>query len=85
MSDAELLAKVKDALGVGSNTALDDTLTEYIDETKSFIIGAGVDSDDITAGLVARGVSDLWNYTSGNGIFSEYFKLRVTQLALNGK
>lgn len=85
MSSASMLTKVKSALGIGENTALDDTLTEYIDETIAFIKGAGVPESAITAGLVARGVSDLWNYGSGGGQLSEYFKLRTTQLALNNK
>ena len=67
MSQPTLLSKVKDALGIGENTALDDTLTEYIEETLAFIYGAGVPESAVTAGLVARGVSDLWNYGSGGG------------------
>lgn len=85
MSQATLLSKVKNALGIGENTALDDTLTEYIEETLAFIYGAGVPESAVTAGLVARGVSDLWNYGSGGGTLSEYFKTRTIQLALNNK
>lgn len=85
MSSTAMLTKVKNALGIGENTALDDTLTEYIDETIAFIESAGVPEDAITAGLVARGVSDLWNYGSGGGQLSEYFKLRTIQLAVNNK
>lgn len=85
MSSTEMLTKVKNALGIGENTALDDTLTEYIDETIAFIRGAGVPENAITAGLVARGVSDLWNYGSGGGTLSEYFKMRTIQAAVNSK
>lgn len=35
-------------------------------------------------GAVTRGVSDLWDYGSGNGEFSPYFFQRVTQLVYKG-
>jgi hypothetical protein len=37
-----------------------------------------------TAGTVARGVSDLWNYGAGAGKLSEYFYERVIQLSSGG-
>lgn len=80
MTDEELLTKVKAALGIGGDYQ-DDTLTEYIAEVKAFLVGAGVSETNITAGLVARGVSDLWNYGSSDGKLSEYFMQRATQLA----
>ena len=42
---------------------------------------AGVLENNITPGIVTRGVSDLWNYGAGEGKFSEYFLQRATQLA----
>ena len=33
----------------------------------------GVTDEVITAGIIARGVSDLWNYASGETKFSTYF------------
>lgn len=75
-----MLEQVKNALGITGDYQ-DLTLTEYIDEIMSFLVDAGVAEANITAGIVARGVSDLWNYGSGNGTLSEYFKQRVTQLA----
>lgn len=83
MTDDELLTKVKSALGIGGDYQ-DDTLTEYIAEVKSFLIGAGIPEANITAGIVARGVSDLWNYGSGGGTLSTYFMQRATQLSYNG-
>lgn len=80
MTDAEMLAKVKKALGIQGNY-LDDTLTEYIIEVKTFLIDAGVLSNNITSGIVARGVSDLWNYGAGEGKLSEYFMQRAAQLS----
>ena len=80
MTDAEMLVKVKKALGIQGNY-LDDTLTEYIIEVKTFLIDAGVLSNNITSGIVARGVSDLWNYGAGEGKLSEYFMQRAAQLS----
>ena len=78
--DATMLAKVKNSLGI-TGTYQDATLTEYIDEVMSFLKGAGIPEARITAGIVARGVSDLWNYGSGEGKLSEYFMQRATQLS----
>lgn len=75
-----MLDEVKKALGITDNYQ-DDTLTVYIDEVKSFLVDAGVKSQNITSGIVARGVADLWNYGAGNGRLSTYFKERATQLS----
>lgn len=74
------LANVKIALGI-TGTYQDDTLSAYIDEVKAFLTDGGVSDDNITCGLVARGVSDLWNYGSAGGKLSDYFLQRATQLA----
>lgn len=81
MTDAEMLTKVKNALGI-QGEYLNDTIQEYIDEVTAFLTGAGIPREKITAGIVARGVSDLWNYGSGEGKLSEYFLQRATQLSL---
>ena len=83
MTDAEMLSKVKAALGV-EGTYQDDTISEYISEVVAFLTDAGVSADNITAGVVARGVSDLWNYGAGNGKLSEYFMQRAAQLSYKG-
>lgn len=83
MTDTEMLTSVKNALGI-EGTYQDATLLEYILEVKSFLIGAGVPESKITAGVVSRGVSDLWAYGSGNGKLSEYFMQRATQLSFGG-
>lgn len=80
MIDAETLTKVKAALGIGGNYQ-DDTLAEYIAEVKDFLKDAGVAEANITAGIIARGVSDLWNYGAGGGTLSQYFIQRATQLS----
>lgn len=78
------LENVKNALGI-TGTYHDVTLQIYIDEVIAFLNDAGVASVNITNGIVARGVSDLWNYGAGEGKLSEYFRMRATQLALKGK
>ena len=72
---------VKKALGI-TGDYLDDTLNFYIEEVTDFARNAGVKSEDISVGLVARGVSDLWNYGAGEGKLSEYFIQRCKQLSL---
>lgn len=80
MTDAEMLTKVKKALGI-QGSYQDDTISEYINEVKTFLIDAGVSANNITSGIVARGVTDLWNYGAGEGKLSEYFMQRATQLS----
>lgn len=74
-----MLDDVKTLLGITSDYQ-DDLLNEYIAEVEAFLQDAG--AHDITAGIVARGVSDLWNYGAGDGKLSEYFMQRASQLAL---
>ena len=83
MADATLLTSVKASLGI-EGTYQDTTISEYIDEVVGYLTDAGVKRSNITAGVVARGVSDLWDYGSGSGKLSEYFMQRATQLAYKG-
>lgn len=76
-----MLENVKKALGITGNYQ-DDTIKIYIDEVISFLEGAGVPQNKITAGIVSRGVADLWNYGGADGKLSEYFMQRASQLAL---
>lgn len=80
MTEAEMLTSVKNALGIQGHYQ-DDTLTEYINEVVGFLIDSGVKQNNITAGIVARGVSDLWSYGSGDGKLSAYFMQRAAQLS----
>lgn len=75
-----MLEQVKQNLGI-TGTFQDTTIQGWIDEVMAFLIDGGVDEDNITAGIVAIGVKDLWNYGSGDGSFSPYFIQRATQLA----
>lgn len=79
MPSESMLTKVKKALGI-TGDYLNDTISEYIDEVVSYLEEAGVKKGNITTGIVARGVSDLWNYGDGDGKLSDYFMQRATQL-----
>ena len=83
MTDAELLIKIKNGLGIMGNFQ-DETLSVYVDEVKAFMQSAGVKQSVIeseaSVGCVMRGVADLWNYGSGNANLSQYFRMRVLQL-----
>lgn len=87
MTDAELLSKVKIRLGITGDYH-DDLLTGYIDDVKAYLIDAGVPAEtlqsDAAVGVITRGVSDSWNFGSGDGKFSEMFYQRAAQLAIKG-
>ena len=76
------LQEVKNALGITTDYQ-DTTLQIYITEVLSFLHNAGVSDENITSGLVARGVSDLWNYGAGEGKLSQYFIQRAIQISTN--
>lgn len=74
------LEDIKNALGI-TGTYQDDTLQIYFDEAVAFLKDAGVSDANMTAGIIARGVSDLWNYGMGDGKLSPYFIQRAVQLS----
>ena len=74
------LDEVKNALNITGNFQ-DATLELYVEEVKTFLTEAGVNPENITVGIVARGGSDLWTYGAGGGKFSEYFYHRDAQLS----
>lgn len=79
-----ILDKVKSALGI-TGSYQDNTIIVYIDEVTEYLKSAGVDdkllNSESISGVIARGVSDLWN---GEGRFSPYFYERVIQLVCKG-
>lgn len=75
-----VLNDIKSALGITGDYQ-DATLQIYFDEVKAFLNDAGVPEERQTAGIVARGVADLWNYGGAEGKLSEYFMQRATQLS----
>lgn len=76
-----MLEDVKTALGITGDYQ-DATIQLYINEVIEFLIAAGAKQENITVGIVARGVSDLWNYGAGDGKLSPYFMNRAIQLSI---
>lgn len=78
------LEAVKKMIGA-SGTYQDDAIKGYIAEVIEYMDGAGVSRElaegDTCIGVVARGVSDLWDLNGGKTSLSPYFKERVAQLA----
>jgi len=83
MADPTTLAAVKKLMLI-SGDYHDEMLSLYIDEVQAYMTDAGVRPAfaEESLGVVAIGVSDLWNYGAGKTELSEYFKQRVIQLAL---
>lgn len=83
----DILSKVKTSLGITGDFQ-DDTLTCYINEVKEFLLDSGVKPEIInsesSAGIITRGVADLWNYGAGNAELSPYFMQRAAQLSFKG-
>lgn len=86
LTSEQILEKVKKALGITGDYQ-NDTLSIYINDVISFLEFAGISEEiiysSVAVGVICRGVTDLWNYGAGGATFSEYFKQRVTQLALS--
>lgn len=80
----DILDKVKKGLGITTDFQ-DDMLKIYIDDVIAFMVSAGVSqkvaTSNMAVGCIIRGVSDLWNYGSGDVKFSQYFLQRIIQLA----
>lgn len=87
--DFDILERVKADLGLSGNNFHDTTLSGYISEVKEYLLEAGVSETVVnaesSAGVISRGVSDLWNYGSGGATLSPYFKERVIQLIYKGR
>lgn len=74
------LENIKNALGITGDYQ-DATLQVYFDEVVDFLLDAGVSKSNMTAGVITRGVADLWNYGSCDGELSPYFLKRAAQLS----
>ena len=85
MAEASTLEIVKSMLGI-TGTFHDVLLGHYINEVKQYLIEGGVQQEvadaATSAGVIARGVCDIWNYGAGDGELSSYFKERAIQLSM---
>lgn len=83
MTDAELLTKIKNGLGVTGDFQ-NDTIQVYIDEVKEFMKSAGVKNSVLTSnasvGCILQGVTDIW--VEKRADYSDAFKKRLIQLTL---
>lgn len=83
MTETEQLKEVKDSLNIEGDYQ-NPAILVYIHEVKEYLSDAGVPDEKLESsaviGILSRGVSDLWNYGSGSGQLSPYFKERVIQL-----
>ena len=83
LTPEQLLDRVKAAIGI-TGEYQDAAIQIYIDEVLAFLASAGVRAtvlkSDKVVGVVARGVTDLWNYGAGAGSLSPYFIQRTIQL-----
>lgn len=77
------VADIKPGLNMPADqTYNDDALQFWLDAVIDFLRGAGVPEKNITPGICARGVDELWRYGGDNVRFSEAFKQMAAQLAL---
>ena len=83
MTDAELLTKVKNGLGL-SGTYNDEVLKIKIAAVKAMMVNAGITVENIETDLgvavITVGVSDLWNLQPGEINFSQAFHIMMSQL-----
>lgn len=79
-----ILNDVKTNLGI-TGEFQDNTIQGWIDEIKQFLLDGGIAESIVNSikakGVISRGVSDLWNYGTGDGKLSPYFYQRATQLS----
>lgn len=75
-----LIEEIKTRLAITGNHH-DSLLLAYANDTKEYLLSAGVSLEVLESeksiGIIARGVSDMWN---GEGKFSEMFYQRAIQL-----
>lgn len=77
------LTEVKNGMGI-TGDHFDAALQIHMDATVAYLKAGGATDATITAGLVVRGVLDLWNYGAGDGKFSQAFETMANQAALRG-
>lgn len=77
------LADVKKGLNITGDYN-DNAIQFWMDSVIDYLRGAGVPDEKITAGVVARGVDDLWRYGGDDVEFSKAFEMMAAQLALRG-
>lgn len=86
MADFNMLEHVKLCLGLEGTDFHDDRLMAFIGDVQAYLQDAGipvsVTESAACGGVVARGVTDLWNNGAGGTDLSPFFEKRAAQLAL---
>lgn len=86
VTEEDLLNKIKKVLSV-TGSFHDDALSVLIMDVKFYLLDAGAHEVAVNSkaavGVIARGVTDLWNLGSGTVNLSSFFKERAGQLALS--
>jgi len=76
LTDAELLQKVKEGLGLGTGYQ-NPVLMPKVLAVKQYMLGAGITPEKFESELgiatLTVGVNDLWNLTPGEVTFSDAF------------
>ena len=86
MSDTELLAKVKEQLGITvSDTVIDSNITLKMKATRQYLTKGGAthlkdNINDLDIACIAIGVNDLLNGESGEIKFSPAFHMFAQQI-----
>lgn len=83
MTDQEMLAKVKEGLGI-TDSNLGATLLIKMMAVKQYMLNAGIAAEKVESDLgiaaLTIGVNDLWNLDPGEVKFSLAFNLLTEQL-----
>lgn len=81
--------EVLKSLGILDGSGVEDSVKPYYNTIVSYCLGAGVTDEKLLSessiGLVARGISDIWNYGSGTGVLSEFFFQSLAQLVYKSR
>ena len=86
MADLALVSVCKRSLNIApAVTAFDDRIQQKADIVKGYMRNAGVSEtvieSDMSMGVVALGVVDLWSLDGGAASFSPVFHTLLTQLS----
>lgn len=85
VDDITLTTNIKTRLGITGDYQ-NALILALANDVKKYLISAGIAedvvNDDMSVGVISRGVADLWNFGSGDGQFSQLFIQRTIQLTM---
>lgn len=84
ITDETLLNEIKTRLLITGNYH-DNVLLAFANDVKAYLHAAGIPAEIVdsgaSVGVIAKGVSDLWNRGLEDGILSGFFMQRVAQMS----